>query len=208
MFTGIVDHCGTVRDIEHIAYGARATIETQFTDFIIGESIAVDGVCLTVVDACPSLREAGVASDAAIHVFSCEISPETLAKTSAKLWQKNSAVNLERALRVGDRLGGHWVTGHVDATIEIEKINHVNNYREIIFAISDLAQLNYLIPKGSVAINGVSLTINEVFADGFSVMLIPHTQKITNLDNLKIGDCVNIEFDYLVKAVIRSCPLL
>lgn len=191
MFTGIVDHAGRVRDLQKIASGLRISIETQFSDFALGESIAVDGVCLTLVEF----------SDSLIHF---EISPETIEKTTAATWQKNSSVNLERALRVGDRLGGHFVLGHVDTCVRISDIRNHEQYREILFSVEDA---RYLIPKGSLAINGVSLTINEVFADGFSVMLIPHTQDRTNLSALKINDLVNIEFDYLVKAVKTDHPL-
>lgn len=189
MFTGIVDHCGRVRDLQKVAGGLRISIETQFCDFALGESIAVDGVCLTLVES----------SD---HLIYFEISPETIEKTTAKNWQENSHVNLERALRVGDRLGGHFVTGHVDTRVSVHEIKQHEKYREIIFKVNDM---RYLIPKGSVAINGVSLTINEVFAGSFSVMLIPHTQDCTNLSALKISDLVNIEFDYLVKAVKSRC---
>jgi len=189
MFTGIVDHCGCVRDLQKIASGLRITIETQFCDFALGESIAVDGVCLTLVEF----------SDSLIHF---EISPETIEKTTAAAWQKNSRVNLERALRVGDRLGGHFVLGHVDTCVTVSEIKDQENYREMFFAVENT---RYLVPKGSVAINGVSLTINEVFKNSFSVMLIPHTQDRTNLADLKVNDFVNIEFDYLVKAVVADC---
>ena len=105
---------------------------------------------------------------------------------------------------MGDRLGGHWVTGHVDTSIKVKVINGFHDYREIIFSVNEKDQLRYLVKKGSVAINGVSLTINDVFDDGFSVMLIPHTQERTNLSEIKPGSFVNIEFDYLLKGVVRS----
>lgn len=191
MFTGIVDHCGTIQEVEQTPGGARITIQTQFSNFALGESIAVDGVCLTLVENEPSS-------------FTVELSPETLEKTTAKHWEKDSSVNLERALKVGDRLGGHWVTGHVDTSIKVKVINGFHDYREIIFSVNEKDQLRYLVKKGSVAINGVSLTINDVFDDGFSVMLIPHTQERTNLSEIKPGSFVNIEFDYLLKGVVRS----
>jgi len=201
MFTGIVDHCGTVREFKAIANGACAVIETQFSDFSVGESIAVDGICLTLVNGRdPRSRP----SDLSRMTAEVEISPETVAKTTAKYWKKDSVVNLERALSVGDRLGGHWVTGHVDDVVQVAEINLVNQYREVKLFVNQQEQLRYLVPKGSVALNGVSLTINTVFENGFSVMLIPHTQAVTNLDNLKVGDRLNVEFDYLIKAVMQE----
>jgi riboflavin synthase len=191
MFTGIVDHTGVITSIEAIPKGIKFWVQSLFTDYQMGESIAVDGACLTVV----------AAKD---NQFAVELSPETLELTTACHYQMNQSVNLERSLQMGDRLGGHWVTGHVDQTATVAQVTPHEEFTEIIFAGMTDRNQNYLLKKGSVCINGVSLTINEVTHDGFSVMIIPHTATITNLSKLTEKSLVNIEFDHMAKLIFQQ----
>jgi riboflavin synthase len=190
MFTGLVDHCGVVQARTESTSQLRLQISSQFTDLSLGESIAMDGVCLTVTEIMGSLY----------HV---DVSPETRRLTTAAQWQIGQAINLERALRASDRLGGHFVLGHVDQTAElIERRVHAE-YLALCFGGIQMQHLPLFTQKGCIAINGVSLTINEVTADGMGVMLVPHTLQRTNLATLQVGDSVNVEFDTLNRSVVR-----
>jgi riboflavin synthase len=191
MFTGIIDHCGVITEIEKKQQAYQLKIQTNFTDLILGESIAVEGVCLTV-------------TDTEKNSFFCDISPETLRVTSADNFKTNRQVNLERALQLNSRLGGHMVAGHIDQTAKIESISQINEFTQLV--CSDILPENmpYLIKKGSIAINGVSLTINEVTSNGFTVMLIPHTLTITTLSELKTNETINIEFDMIAKMIFEQ----
>jgi len=191
MFSGLVDHKGQIVENRPTAKGRRLTIQSQFNDIAIGESIAVDGVCLTAVE-----PEGGR--------FSLDLSPETLAITTFGLADVGSDLNLERSLRVGDRLGGHFVSGHVDTMATVVEIEPQAEYWSIHFAFDPNTDRLYLIHKGSIAVNGVSLTINQLTPEGFKVMLIPHTLAVTNLSNFKVGTRVNIEFDMIAKMVVNS----
>lgn len=197
MFSGIVDHCGSIAKIEHPPQGLRVLIDCAFTDLQEGESVAVDGCCLTVVE--PQAKH-----------FYCDISPETLRLTTAAKFSIGRKVNLERALCVGDRIGGHCVTGHVDQCGKIKNIREQHEYVEMEIEGVSPENMAYILQKGSIAINGVSLTINEVLSASFKVMLIPHTLARTNLSQLNIGDTVNLEFDSITRTVInylRQLPL-
>jgi riboflavin synthase len=163
-------------------------IESQFSGLKLGESIAIDGACLTVIQA----KEGK---------FAVQLSPETLRLTTAVQYQVGSRVNLERALHVGDSLGGHWVTGHVDRKISVLNIIPHQEFTEIHFADNSSEHQHLIIPKGSICINGVSLTVNEKTTDGFSVMIIPHTTQITNLSELNAGSSVNVEYDSMAKMI-------
>lgn len=197
MFTGIIDHTGTIVDVLKTAKGLRFTIATQFHDLKLGESITIDGVCFTVTDIVNT------------H-FSCDVSPETITRTICKHYRHNSLVNLERSLRLSDRLGGHYVTGHVDRTAQVKEVTPHADYVEVHltgFAASDLP---FIIPKGSLTVNGVSLTINALYSQAMPqvhLMLIPHTLEITNLKNLKRNDDVNIEFDHYTKTIAHQLSL-
>lgn len=190
MFTGIIDHHGKILALEQTPKALRALIECNFNDLAEGESIAVDGICLTAIE--PQTKR-----------FYCDISPETLKLTTAGDFQVNSLVNLERALRMGDRLGGHWVSGHVDGCGHIKDKQQQQEFVTLTIAGIPPENMPLLVKKGSIAINGVSLTLNEITPDGFQVMLIPHTLERTNLKDLKIGDKVNLEFDSMVKTIIN-----
>jgi riboflavin synthase len=191
MFTGIIDHCGTVTQIDVIPNGMRLSVKHNFTELELGESIAIDGICLTV-------------TQFDHEIFSCDISPETLKITTANNFKVGSCVNLERALQLSSRLGGHFVMAHIDQVAHVKTIQRLNDFIEMtFFGLDDLAQ-KFVVKKGSIAINGVSLTINEVSQNGFSVMLIPHTLERTNLIQLRENDAVNIEFDMLARMVVKQ----
>ncbi|MBW5802297.1 riboflavin synthase [Coxiella endosymbiont of Ornithodoros amblus] len=191
LFTGIIDHCGEIRSIEALPDHTVLSVDTQFSDFRLGESIAIDGVCVTV-------------TQKKLGSFSCDLSPETLACTKARDYKIGGRINLERALRLTDRMGGHFVSGHVDQTGILESQKKHAEFIQMDFKNSLGEWWNYLIPKGSVAVNGVSLTVNSVADDCFSVMLIPHTLERTNLSDLKEGQIVNIEFDLITKIIVQK----
>ena len=190
MFTGIVEDIGR---IEHISEGGEEntlTVEVkkiEINELKIGESIAVNGACLTVT----SIEG---------KKFEVEVSHETLKKTNLSNLKINSNVNLERALRVSDRLGGHIVTGHIDGVAQVEQVKPVGESIEFWFKVPDELK-KYFISKGSVAVDGISLTVNEVINNKFSVNIIPHTQVETIIAELSTGDEVNIECDILGKYV-------
>ena len=194
MFTGIVDHLGTIEQIEQGARSQVVWIKTKYNDLKEGESIAVDGICLTVT--MPDSTR-----------FRCDISPETWQLTNAKNFVNGKMVNLERSLQVSDRLGGHFVTGHVDQTASVASRQNIEEFLELTIKGIPTTAMAYVIKKGSVAINGVSLTINQIFQDGFSVMLIPHTLSCTNLSQLNPQDPINIEFDWIAKVIAHQIQL-
>lgn len=196
MFTGIITDVGAVRAIDNKRGDTRLVIATHYdtASIEIGASIACSGACLTVVD---------IGED----WFAVDVSAETLSRTCLGDWRPGAPVNLERALKVGDELGGHIVTGHVDGLGEVVAIVPDGDSRRFTFAIPK-ALAPYLAAKGSVAINGVSLTVNEVEdkADGsaaFGVNIIPHTQEHTTFGSAKVGERVNIEIDILARYVAR-----
>ncbi len=191
MFTGIVDHCGEVRHRERTGTGIRLHVACSFSDLALGESVSVDGACLTVT---------GITAEG----FWCDLSEETLRLTTSGGYGPGTRVNLERALRMGDRLGGHLVSGHVDRTVGVVSRTDREGFVEFRFGPFGAAEVGYLVPKGSITLNGVSLTLNEVKAGEVAVMLIPHTLEITNLSRLKAGDSVNVEFDWMTKVILND----
>lgn len=191
MFTGIIDHCGVIQEILPITEGLQFWIQHQFGTLDLGESIAVDGVCLTV-------------TQTKDNRFCCDISPETLKLTTFHTYQLGQQVNLERSLQPTSRMGGHIVMAHVDQTALIKSIVPKADFIEITFSGFDAAAQKFLVKKGSIAIHGVSLTINELTSDGFKIMLIPHTLDRTNLSQLRENDTVNIEFDLMARMVAKQ----
>jgi riboflavin synthase len=189
MYTGIVSHTAQILDIQAIDTGMQCWVSCEFDNLQDGESIAVDGICFTVSEHVPGK-------------FRFEVSPETLAKTTAGRWQADSVVNLERSLTLNDRVGGHMVTGHIDTTACLRVKEAQGDFVYYEFAV-DKSALPFIAPKGCVSINGVSLTVNKVLEDGFAVMLIPHTLGRTNLSMLNSQDRVNIEYDYFARYVIH-----
>ena len=194
MFTGIVTGLGNVRGIEPngAARDMRLVIAAPWQDTAkipIGASIACSGCCLTVV---------GVGAD----WFAVDASAETLNKTTLGLWRVGTRVNLERPLRVGDELGGHIVAGHVDGVAEVLAAEPVHGSVRWSFRVPQpLAR--FIAPKGSIAIDGVSLTVNEVRGPEFGVNIIPHTAEVTTFGALRPGDAVNIEIDTVARYVAR-----
>ena len=186
MFTGLIETMGKVRSVRRSGSLARIEIESSIKGLEVGESIAVNGVCQTVV----SFRGA---------VFGCDVMQETLRSTTLGRLRRGSVVNLERAVKAQDRLGGHIVTGHVDCVGRVLSVVR-RPYSVEIEIPGDL--IEFVVPKGSVAVNGVSLTVGPDVEDNrFSVNLIPHTISNTNLSLLKPGDEVNVEVDIIAKYV-------
>ncbi len=191
MFTGIIEGLGTIRRIRSSGTGKRITLDTDFNlkGTKTGDSIAVNGACLTAV-----LVEK--------NRFEADVSPETLAATTLGGSAVGARVNVERALRISDRLDGHLVSGHVDGTGRLEKKETTGNAIVMTFSIPGPIS-RYMVQKGSVAVDGISLTINRCDHDHFEVSIIPHTAKITNLGLKRPGDPVNIETDMIGKYVER-----
>lgn len=191
MFSGIVADIGTIKSAEDRAGGLRLAVETRalgMDDVQLGDSIAVNGVCLTVVE----LRG---------KEFIVDVSRETL-NCTVGLDQQGKRVNLEKALRLADRLGGHLVSGHVDGVGEVVAFTDLGeSWKLIVRAPQSLAR--YIAVKGSITINGVSLTVNEVGGAEFSVNLIPHTLAVTTLHELRAGTSVNLEIDLIARYVER-----
>lgn len=190
MFTGIITDIGTITALTQ-AGDLRARIATGYDTSRIdmGASIASDGVCLTVVALGPDWYEV-------------QISAETVSKTNLDTWVVGHRVNLERALRVGDELGGHIVSGHVDGVAEVVSVmDEGDSTRVRLRAPSDLSR--FIAPKGSVALNGTSLTVNEVEGAEFGINFIPHTKSVTTWGDVKVGDRVNLEIDTLARYVAR-----
>jgi len=189
VFTGIVQDVGRIVSSSPVASGRRLTVGTTLdtATFELGESVAVNGVCLTVV----SVGEA---------TFDADVSSETLRRSTLDELRPGWAVNLERALRPVDRLGGHFVLGHVDGPARLVKNALEGEFRVLRFEPAT-SLLRYVVEKGSVALDGISLTVASLDAEGFSVAVIPHTLERTNLPGRRPGDRVNLEVDILGKYV-------
>ena len=191
MFTGLIEQCGKVARVDVCDTGVRLVLDAVFENTRMGESIAVNGVCLTLV------------SDAGEQLV-FDMSPETLAVTSLSILRVGDNVHLERALLAQDRFGGHYVTGHVDTTACVASVASVGDYTEMVIEGFELAHRPYLCPKGSVTLDGVSLTINAVTAHGITVMLVPHTLMKTTLSDWMVGRKVNVEFDYVSRVLVHQ----
>ncbi|MFM7319013.1 MAG: riboflavin synthase [bacterium] len=193
MFTGLVQVLGQVVEIAHEPGGRRLIVEWPGLDesadgpITTGESIAVNGCCLTVVEH-------------SNNRMAFQAGPETLKRTNLGRLSAGSAVNLERAMRLSDRLGGHIVQGHIDTTAELLEHRPEGPWAFLKFRI-DPTWTRLMVPKGSIAVDGVSLTLVDVGPDSFSNMLIPHTLAVTTLGRLQPGECVNIETDILARHV-------
>lgn len=190
MFTGLVEDMGTVARADRRSDALVLAIKPQaipVAELAIGESVCHDGACLTVTD---------IGRDS----FTVLAGAETLARTTLGNLRVGKRVNLERSLKVGDRLGGHWVTGHIDGTGELAARRDLGS-NLVLVVRAQPGLLKYIVEKGSIAIAGVSLTVNAVDAETFSVAIIPHTRDMTTLGDLAIGDRVNLETDILAKHV-------
>ena len=190
MFTGIITEIGKIRQLEQNG-DLRARIETGYDtrSIDIGASIASDGVCLTVI---------ALGDD----WYDVQVSAETVSKTNLGAWQPGKRVNLERALRVGDELGGHIVSGHVDGVAEVTSVREEGDSTRVSLA-APVELARFIAPKGSVALNGTSLTVNEVDGSVFGINFIPHTKQVTTWGDVGVGDRVNLEIDTLARYVAR-----
>lgn len=193
MFTGIITDIGEIHSLEHRG-DLRARINTRYDpDSIdIGASIACDGVCLTVV-----ARGTGPQ-----NWFDVDVSAETVSRSNLGNWATGRRINLERALKVGDELGGHIVSGHVDGVAQVVRVSRDGDSTRVTFAPPE-ALARFIAQKGSVALNGTSLTVNEVDKTGFGVNFIPHTKQHTTWGAVAPGDAINLEIDTLARYVAR-----
>ncbi|BCR04765.1 riboflavin synthase subunit alpha [Desulfuromonas versatilis] len=191
MFTGLIEDLGSIREMQRGADSVRLKVATRLPmeEIRMGESIAVNGICLTVV------AFGG-------GTFSADVSPETLSRSNLGRISPGSRVNLERALRLSDRLGGHLVSGHIDAVAEIAERYQEGNAVRFRFAVPGEIS-RYVVEKGSIAVDGISLTVNSVTAESFTVAVIPHSLAMTTLQERVVGDLVNIETDLIGKYVER-----
>ncbi|MBV68252.1 MAG: riboflavin synthase [Pelagibacterales bacterium] len=191
MFTGITENIGVIKSIskrDPIAYNIETNMILK--DVKIGSSIMCSGICLTIVKKTKKS-------------FYVNLSEETLKVTTAKNWKVGTKVNLEKSLKVGDEIAGHFVSGHVDGITELEEKKVLKKSTLLNFALSKKIA-KFICEKGSVTIDGVSLTVNTVFKNKFSINIIPHTNKVTTLGKLKKGDMVNIEIDILARYINKS----
>ena len=194
MFTGIVTDMGEVRSLEQ-AGDLTARIGTGYdtSGIEIGASIACDGGCLTVIDLGPDW-------------FDVQISAETVSKTNLDAWTEGRRINLERALKVGDELGGHIVSGHVDGLAEVVAMRDEGDSTRVTLRAPE-ALARFIAPKGSVALNGTSLTVNEVDGCEFGINFIPHTKEVTTWGGVEVGDRINLEIDTLARYVARLAEM-
>ena len=200
MFTGLIEQVGKVLSTEDRRGQRKVQIQSKWNDLKIGESIAVNGACLTVTETSPR------------GDFLVFISEESLSRTNLKKLEQGSMVNMERALTLNSRMGGHWVQGHVDVLGLVLNITEGPDHHRFTVAL-DPKYGRYCVDKGSVTIDGVSLTINEIIETKLNefmitFLIIPHTWKHTTLSSLKSGEHVNVEVDVLAKYIERLCPQL
>ena len=196
LFTGIIAHAGTIAAVKNedfVSWRIRIACEQDVMPPHLGVSIAVAGICLTA---------SAIAPHDEPRWFEADLSPETIARTTAGGWSRGMRVNLERPLRVGDELGGHLVSGHVDGTARLESRVQERNCERFRFAVSPLLS-PMIAEKGSVAVDGVSLTVAKADRDAFEVSVIPHTLSATTLAALRPGDDSNLEVDPLARHVAR-----
>ena len=189
MFTGLIEDVGKVKKILRTGTNTKLSVETKLSEIKIGDSISVNGACLTVVEVKG-------------NTLTFDVSQETLKRTNLGFLKVGDIVNLERALKVGDRLGGHIVQGHVDFTAKIFSFKKLGEHYELVLEIPK-EQEKYFVEKGSVAVDGISLTVNYVKENLIYINIIPHTYENTNLKKRKEGDYVNIETDIIGKYVIN-----
>jgi riboflavin synthase len=201
MFTGIVTDIGEVLEIEERAEGLRRlTIGCRYdpASIALGASICCAGVCMTAVAMSPA---------GALRSFDVDAAAETLAVTTVGRWRVGTRVNLERSLKIGDELGGHLVSGHVDGIAEVLARDDLPDMARMTFR-APAALSRFIAQKGSVALDGVSLTVNAVAGDTFSVLIIPHTLQMTTFAALRVGDVVNLEVDTMARYAARLTEAL
>lgn len=196
MFTGIIQSTGRVVRIDYNDNKYEIITKLSLENCKIGSSISCDGVCLTLIS---------IIREGSNYIFEVNIGEETIKRSNLVNWKIEDKINIEKSLRVGDEIAGHFVYGHVDTTLKIKKIINLQNSWEFEFIFTMLDNLNdfkkYIAEKGSISINGISLTVANVFENSFKVSIIPHTFKTTTLSLLNVGDIVNIEFDPLARYI-------
>jgi len=196
MFTGIIQGQAKIVNILKDSNSFSFKTDLDLSDCRIGSSISCDGICLTVTS---------INHENSSYLFNVNIGEETIKRTIAQYWDNNYKINLEKSLKVGEEISGHFVYGHVDTTLKISKIEELSSSWNFYFSTSSLSQYNkFIVEKGSIAVNGISLTIANVNGDIFDVSIIPHTYENTNFSNLKEGEFVNIEFDALARYILSN----
>ena len=196
MFTGIIQSIGSIENIYNKENTYVIKTNLDLSDCVVGDSICCDGVCLTAID---------IIKDNLDYYFSVNVSEETIKKSNLLEWNLESKVNIEKSLKVGDSLSGHFVYGHVDTTLKLKEVIKLKNSWEFEFSfLGAEGKKNlkkYIVEKGSLAINGISLTVAQVLESSFIISIIPHTFNNTNLANLKLNSLVNIEIDPLARYI-------
>ena len=198
MFTGIIQSFGSIDHIDSKTNIFKIKTNLDLNNCNEGSSICCDGVCLTIFNILKSNSE---------FIFSVNIGEETYKRSNLSNWKKGNKINLEKSLRVGDEISGHFVYGHIDTTAYLKKIYSFPNSWEFEFSLAEVKKssdlIKFIVEKGSISINGISLTVSSVINDFFKVSIIPHTFQNTNLSILKINDKVNIEFDPFARYLIK-----
>ena len=197
MFTGIIQGQAIIKN--KTSNFSEITFETDLnlSDCKTGSSINCDGICLTATS---------IKFENNKYLFTVNISEETLKRSTTKFWNNNYQINLEKSIKAGDEISGHFVYGHVDCAAKISKINELESSWEFVFQ-KDNSNKNmerFIVQKGSIAVNGISLTVANVSSDNFSISIIPHTFENTNLNSAKENDLVNIEFDALTRHILKD----
>jgi len=193
MFTGIIQGQGKINHFKNNSKDIIFETELDLSNINVGSSICCDGICLTITS---------IQKHDNKYLFSVNISEETNQRSTSQFWNKKSIINLEKSLKVGDEISGHFVYGHIDCFTKILKIHKLDSSWYFEFKnIHNKKQ--FIVEKGSISINGISLTIANITSESFSISIIPHTYHNTNLKNAKVNDFVNIEFDALGKYVIK-----
>ena len=193
MFTGIIQGQATIVKKSKELNNFYIKTNLDLNECKIGSSICCDGICLTVTS---------INCENFVYFFNVDVGEETTKRTTAQYWDNNSKINLEKSLKVGDDISGHFVYGHIDVVSKILKIEKLSFSWNFYFSTSSLSKyVKFIVEKGSIAINGISLTIANVKGDVFDISIIPHTYINTNLSNHKVGDSVNIEFDALARYI-------
>ena len=195
MFNGIIQGNGII--VESISNNNIVKIKTKLNlnECIIGSSICCDGICLTIIK---------IEYKDSYYTFSINVSEETNIKSAIKFWKKDKKINLEKSLKFNQEISGHLLYGHVDYVSELQKIDKLNNSWNMYFIYPPNDKKKFIVEKGSISINGISLTIAKLFNENFCVSIIPHTYSLTNISSLIINDKVNIEFDMLARYVFNK----
>ena len=194
MFTGIIQEQAKIIDIKKNPNTFSFETNLDLGDCNVGSSINCNGICLTII----SINFKNLK-----YIFKTNIGEETIKRTNAKYWKKNQKINIEKSLKIGEEISGHFVYGHVDYTSKLIKINSLKSSWDMFFSYPPLNKKKYITEKGSISIDGISLTVSNKLKNNFAISIIDHTYNMTNLSNLKINDAVNIEFDMLSRYIFN-----